>query len=174
MVYAIIILAIVVAVLAFAYLRERQEAQTQMKERQDLLEHYQRRVDEQEKVLTDFRDLEKNFENIGKGYEQALLMFDKLEEEKQRLEGANKTLVEQNEKLRGALQKAQTEAQELATKANDERDTFLKKALQEIKKELGASASPRTAILLGRLTDIYGLEEAAPQADGDGEITTRT
>jgi hypothetical protein len=42
-------------------------------------------VNEQERAQNDFRELQKNFENVGEGYDQALLMYDKMQEESDKL-----------------------------------------------------------------------------------------
>jgi signal transduction histidine kinase len=68
-----------------------------------------------EKLLSDYRSLEQNFDNVGQGYEQALLAFDKMEEEKQKMQNIVDTLRKQNEDLQqsssqisgSALQKKQ-------------------------------------------------------------------
>ena len=41
---------------------------------------------EQQRLLEDYNSLSKNFENIGKGYEQALLLFDKMADIRHNLE----------------------------------------------------------------------------------------
>ena len=82
MLYAFLIALAVAVVLGIAYYFELKSSRKQAAEQQQLLNDYQRRVDEQQKLLEDYRALEKNFDNVGEGYEQALLAFDKMEEEK--------------------------------------------------------------------------------------------
>ncbi len=78
--YAFIIALIVICVLAYLLSTQKKAGRVQAEKQQQLLNDYQRRVDEQQQLLNDYRSLEKNFENVGQGYEQALLAFDKLEE----------------------------------------------------------------------------------------------
>jgi predicted nucleic acid-binding Zn-ribbon protein len=63
--------------------------------------------------------LEKNFDSVGKGYEKALLAFDKLEEEKQTLNQVKEALLKQvqdlqqvNSQLQAELQQTKTSKQE--------------------------------------------------------------
>ena len=110
-----IILAVVVVILAFALYSQKNSAKQQAEKGEQLLKDYQKRVDEMEKLLSDYRSLEQNFDNVGQGYEQALLAFDKMEEEKQKMQNIVDTLRKQNEDLQqsssqisgSALQKKQ-------------------------------------------------------------------
>ena len=87
MVYAIIvILVIAIIVLAILLHRQTKDAKAKAEEGEQLLKDYQKRVDEQQRLLEDYDSLSKNFENIGKGYEQALLLFDKMADIRQNLE----------------------------------------------------------------------------------------
>ena len=90
---AVIILVIVVIVLAIALFLQAKAAKTKAEEREQLLADYQKRVDEQQRLLEDYNSLSKNFENIGKGYEQALLLCDKMADIRHNLE-----LIAQNDK----------------------------------------------------------------------------
>ena len=102
-------------VLAFALYSQNKSAKQQTEKGEQLLKDYQKRVDEMEKLLSDYRSLEQNFDNVGQGYEQALLAFDKMEEEKQKMQNIVDTLRKQNEDLQqsssqisgSALQKKQ-------------------------------------------------------------------
>jgi signal transduction histidine kinase len=110
-----IILVLVAIVLAFALYFQNKSAKQQTEKGEQLLKDYQKRVDEMEKLLSDYRSLEQNFDNVGQGYEQALLAFDKMEEEKQKMQNIVDTLRKQNEDLQqsssqisgSALQKKQ-------------------------------------------------------------------
>lgn len=88
--YVILLLAIVL--LFVALMAQVRSSRKQTDETNALLNDYQKRVDEQQKLLDDYRALEKNFDNVGQGYEQALLAFDKMEEEKQKMTEANRQL----------------------------------------------------------------------------------
>ena len=110
-----IILVLVAIVLAFALYSQNKSAKQQTEKGEQLLKDYQKRVDEMEKLLSDYRSLEQNFDNVGQGYEQALLAFDKMEEDKQKMQNIVDTLRKQNEDLQqsssqisgSALQKKQ-------------------------------------------------------------------
>ena len=92
MTIALIILILLVLALAFALFHQVKKTNDQAAENQQLLNDYQKRVDEQEKLLSDYRSLEQNFDGVGEGYEQALLAFDKIEEEKQKIVERNNYL----------------------------------------------------------------------------------
>jgi ribosomal protein S15P/S13E len=81
-----IVLGIIVVVLALALFFQVKASREQAVEGQQLLSDYQKRVDELQHLLEDYNSLSKNFENVGKGYEQALLLFDKMAEIRQHLE----------------------------------------------------------------------------------------
>ena len=81
MLYAFLIALAVAVVLGIAYYFELKSSRKHAAEQKQLLEDYQQRVNEQQKLLDDYRALEKNFDNVGEGYEQALLAFEKMEEE---------------------------------------------------------------------------------------------
>ena len=83
MTYVVIVLVLIVVLLGYMLYSQSQAGKKQTAEQQQLLADYQRRVDEQQKLLGDYRALEKNFDNVGEGYEQALLAFDKMNEEQE-------------------------------------------------------------------------------------------
>ena len=89
----IIILVIVVIVLAISLYLQTKAAKAKAEEGEQLLKDYQKRVDEQPRLREDYDSLSKYFENIGKGYEQALLLFDKMADIRQNLE-----IITQNDK----------------------------------------------------------------------------
>ena len=74
----VIVLAIVVGALAVALFLQMKSAKKQAEDQQQLLKDYEKRVNEQQRLLEDYDSLSKNFDSIGKGYEQALLLFDKM------------------------------------------------------------------------------------------------
>ena len=115
----VIILVVVAAVLGIAYYFQLKASRKQAEEQQQLLTDYQRRVDEQQKLLDDYRALEKNFDNIGEGYEQALLAFDKMEEEKQKQQAVQHSLEQRCAALQQQCdqltQSTQRQAEGLAT-----------------------------------------------------------
>ena len=115
----VIILVVVAAVLGIAYYFQLKASHKQAEEQQQLLTDYQRRVDEQQKLLDDYRALEKNFDNIGEGYEQALLAFDKMEEEKQKQQAVQQSLEQRCAALQlqcdQLTQSTQRQAEGLAT-----------------------------------------------------------
>ncbi|MBO7130358.1 MAG: hypothetical protein J6W05_11385 [Prevotella sp.] len=100
----IIILVLLVLILGAALYFQVKAANKHTEEQQQLLKDYQKRVDEQEKLLSDYRSLEQNFDSVGQGYEQALLAFDKMEEDKQKMQNAVNTLQQQNHDLQEQYQ----------------------------------------------------------------------
>ena len=89
----IIVLAVIVGALAVALFLQAKNAKKQYEEREQLLKDYEKRVNEQQRLLEDYDSLSKNFDSIGKGYEQALLFFDKMADIRHNLE-----LIAQNDK----------------------------------------------------------------------------
>ena len=66
----IVIALLVVALAVVAWLAMALSQQKRLRTKQEdahktLLEDYQRRVDEQQGLLDDYRELEKNYENVG-------------------------------------------------------------------------------------------------------------
>ena len=94
-----IILVVVIVALAIALFIQIKRLKEQKEAGEELLKSYQRRVDEQQRVLDDYKNLEKNFNSVGMGYEQALLAFDKMEEEKQKQQGRIQTISDEIKKL---------------------------------------------------------------------------
>ena len=89
----VIVLAIVVGALAVALFLQMKSAKKKAEDQQQLLKDYEKRVNEQQRLLEDYDSLSKNFDSIGKGYEQALLLFDKMADIRHNLE-----LIAQNDK----------------------------------------------------------------------------
>jgi signal transduction histidine kinase len=72
--------------------------------------------------MDDYRDLQKNFDSVGTGYEQALLAFDKMEEEKQTLMKAKEGFEKQFNEVYAAkstLEQSLLQKKELIQKAAD-------------------------------------------------------
>ena len=80
-----IILSLIIVGLGFVVFFQMKHAKEAAEEGQQLLNDYQKRIDELQRLMDDYRELQKNFDSVGTGYEQALLAFDKMEEEKQAL-----------------------------------------------------------------------------------------
>ena len=138
MIILIIILVLLVIILATALYFRMKSDNRQAEEQQQLLKDYQKRVDEQERLLSDYRSLEQNFDNVGQGYEQALLAFDKMEEDKQKMQNIVNTLQQQNHEL-----------QENYAKLNGsllQKKQIIEQAALEAKKQL--MANPSTALRL--------------------------
>lgn len=116
----VIILVLLVIILGAALYFQKKAASRHTDDQQQLLKDYQKRVDEQERLLSDYRSLEQNFDNVGQGYEQALLAFDKMEEDKQKMQNAVNTLQQQNHDLQEqyqALSGTQLQKKQLIEKA---------------------------------------------------------
>ena len=82
----VIILAVVVGALAVGLFLQMKAAKKQAEDQRQLLKDYEKRVNEQQRLLEDYDSLSKNFDSIGKGYEQALLLFDKMADIRHNLE----------------------------------------------------------------------------------------
>ena len=130
-----LILIAAIVVLAIALYFQVKATHTQAEEGKKLLEDYQNRVNEQEKLLADYRTLEKNFEDVGAGYDQALLMFDKMEENSRTLEESNKKLSENNSKLLDT----HARVAEMAQKKNELIQQIADKLRNAVKLEPGQS-----------------------------------
>ena len=146
MLYAFLIALAAAVVLGIAYYFELKSSKKQAAEQQQLLSDYQHRVDEQQKLLDDYRALEKNFDSVGEGYEQALLAFDKMEEEQQK----NKQINEALEKRCNALQEQCSRLEQHALKSGEVIDQALA-SMREIAK---STANNKLAALIGKISDM--------------------
>lgn len=166
MVYAFIAVLVVAVVLGIAYYFQIKTSQRQAEEQQQLLTDYQRRVDEQQKLLDDYRALEKNFDNIGEGYEQALLAFDKMDEESQKMKSANEAL----EKRNAALQDAHNQL----TEATQKRAELTRVVMADLHAAVSASGDVKMKVLLSRLDDLDDLPaDQAPLERTDNVMVTQ-
>ncbi len=134
----LILVALVIG-MAVAIYFQMKASQHQADEQKQLLSDYQRRVDEQQKLLDDYRALEKNFDNVGEGYEQALLAFDKMQEEKEQMQQMNTSLenrcndlqykydnmLQASEKAGETLRQVTTELQQMSKCNNDRKLAML-------------------------------------------------
>lgn len=141
MIYIIIFLVLVVAVLTLALIFQIKKSNQQSEESETLLKDYQRRVDEQQALSDDYRTLEKNFDNVGAGYEHALLMYDKMEEEKQKLANANEKLEQQNHEMQEERRKT--------SETMLQKQEWIQKYTEDIKREL--NGNPDSARRIARL-----------------------
>ena len=103
MLYAFIIVLVIAIGLATGLYFQMKASHGQAVEQQKLLNDYQYKVDEQQKLLDDYRALEKNFDNIGEGYEQALLSFEKMEEEAKKAKSVNEALQQRCNSMQAEL-----------------------------------------------------------------------
>ena len=145
MLLTFVILAVAVG-LGIALYFQMKASHKQAAEQEQLLKDYQQRVDDQQKLLDDYRALEKNFDSVGEGYEQALLAFDKMEEEQQK----NKQINEALEKRCNALQEQCDHLQQHALKSGEVIDQALA-GMREIAK---STANNKLAALVGKISDI--------------------
>lgn len=155
-----IILGVLLLGFGVALYLQVKSSKKQAEETEQLLKDYQKRVDEQEKLLSDYRALEQNFDSVGEGYEQALLAFDKLEEEKQKMQKTLQTLQQQNQSL-------QEERAKLTGSLLQKKET-IEKAANEAKKAL-EGYSGDTSALFRQLNNILNANdinmETAIEAD---------
>jgi signal transduction histidine kinase len=110
------------------------------------LEDYQQRVNEQQKLLDDYRALEKNFDNVGEGYEQALLAFEKMEAEQAKTKQAYDAM----EKRAASLQDQCTRYEEFAQKYREVINQSLA-GMREIAKKNDDS---KLLSLIGKISDM--------------------
>ena len=150
MLYAFLIALAVAVVLGIAYYFELKSSKKQATEQEQLLKDYQQRVDEQQKLLDDYRALEKNFDSVGEGYEQALLAFDKMEEEQKKSKQVNEAL----EKRCNALQEQCTRLEQHAQKSSEVIDQVLV-GMREIAKQ---TANAKLSALIGKISDMDDVE----------------
>lgn len=150
MLYAFLIALAVAIVQGIAYYFELKSSKKQATEQEQLLKDYQQRVDEQQKLLDDYRALEKNFDSVGEGYEQALLAFDKMEEEQQKSKQVNEAL----EKRCNALQEQCTRLEQHAQKSSEVIDQALV-GMREIAKQ---TSNAKLSALIGKISDMDDVE----------------
>lgn len=154
MLYAFLVALAIAVVLGIAYYFELKSSHKQAAEQQQLLSDYQRRVDEQQKLLEDYRALEKNFDNVGEGYEQALLAFDKMEEEKEKSRQVNEALEKRCNALTSELNTLKEQKQK-----KDEIQTPL---LRQLQAALRAAGDVKSQGLLAKVFDLDELPADLP------------
>ena len=162
MIWVIIALAVIVVILSVALYFQIKGSRDQATEQETLLRDYQRRVDEQQQLLEDYRALEKNFNNVGEGYEQALDLYDKIEENSRKLEERNAFLEKQNKDL----QSANAQHEETSRTNKD----YFQKIVQEMGQEadkLDITAAGKLIGLVHKIQDMLEIdnEEALSRDD---------
>ena len=73
MIWLVVSLVIILLIVCIILQMKIKHSREQEAEGKQLLEDYQKRVNEMEKLLKDYRSLEQNFDNVGQGYEEALV-----------------------------------------------------------------------------------------------------
>lgn len=154
MTYVVIVLVIIIVVLAYALYSNSQKDKLQAREQQRLLDDYQQRVNEQQKLLEDYRALEKNFNNVGEGYEQALLAFDKINEDQEKVKKTNEAL----QKTVSSLQASNAFIQESFQKKAE----AMTQIIGDLQQLAAASGDARLSALVGRITDLDDLQADLP------------
>ena len=104
MIWIVVILIIALLAICVILQMKVKHIREQEAESKQLLDDYQKRVDEMEKLLKDYRSLEQNFDNVGQGYEEALMAFDKMEEEKQKVLKVKEAIEKQSSEIMAAKQ----------------------------------------------------------------------
>ena len=156
---------LLVIILGAALYFQMKAANKHTADQQQLLKDYQKRVDEQERLLSDYRSLEQNFDNVGQGYEQALLAFDKMEEDKQKMQNAVNTLQQQNHDLQ--------EQYQALSGSQLQKKQLIEQAALEAKKLLTTNPASALRLLNGILNANDVALETAIEADDNvtvGEI----
>ncbi len=162
MVYAFIIVLIIAVGLAVGLYFQVKASRGQADQQQQLLNDYQRRVDEQQKLLTDYRALEKNFDNVGEGYEQALLSFEKMEEESQKLKSTNESLQKRNDSLNKELHALKASIQQ--------QGDVMKQLIADAQSAAKGVADPKLTAAVARLSDVDDLQADLPPIDHTDNI----
>ena len=154
MFYAFLIALAAAVVLGIAYYFELKSSRKQAEEQQQLLADYQRRVDEQQKLLEDYRALEKNFDNVGEGYEQALLAFDKMEEEKEKSRQVNEALEKRCNALFVELNQLKEQTQK--------KDEAVNPLISQLQSAIQATGDVKLQGLLAKIVDFDDLPADLP------------
>jgi len=162
MVYAFIIVLVIAVGLAVGLYFQMKASRGQAEQQQQLLTDYQRRVDEQQKLLNDYRDLEKNFDSVGEGYDQALLSFEKMEEESQKLQKTNESLQKRNDSLNKELHALKSSVQQQAD--------VMKQLIADAQSAAKTIADPKLVAAIARLSDVDDLQADLPPIDHTDNI----
>lgn len=160
-----IILLVLVFGMGIALYFQMKAGRKQSADQAQLLQDYQRRVDEQQKLLDDYRALEKNFDSVGEGYEQALLAFDEMGEETQKLKQSNESL----EQRCATLQTQCDEMQEFANKSGE----IISQALTEMERIAIAGNDVKLMALIGKIGDIEHIKGDASIARTDNILVSQ-
>jgi signal transduction histidine kinase len=160
-----IILLVLVFGMGIALYFQMKAGRKQSADQAQLLQDYQRRVDEQQKLLDDYRALEKNFDSVGEGYEQALLAFDEMGEETQKLKQSNESL----EQRCATLQTQCDEMQEFANKSGE----IISQTLTEMERIAIAGNDVKLMALIGKIGDIEHIKGDASIARTDNILVSQ-
>ena len=152
MTYVVFVLVLIIVLLGYMLYSQSQAGKKQVAEQQQLLADYQRRVDEQQKLLGDYRALEKNFDNVGEGYEQALLTFDKMNEEQEKVRKANEAL----QKTVASLQETNSHMQESIRKKAE----VMAQVISDL--QVLAQSDSKLSALVGKVTDLDDVQDNMP------------
>ena len=144
-VFILILVALILGMSVALYFQMK-ASRNQADAQQKLLNDYQTRVNEQQKLLDDYRALEKNFDSVGEGYEQALLAFDKMEEEQQK----SKQLTDSLQSRCNALQERCNLLETNAQKA----DEVIGQSLNELRQMAKANNDRKLLAIVGRISDL--------------------
>ena len=162
---AIFIVVALALGLAIALYFQVKASHRQADEQQQLLSDYQQRVDEQQKLLDDDRALEKNFDSVGEGYEQALLAFDKMEEEQQQARQTNEAL----ESRCATLQEQCTRYEAFAKLARE----VIGQALVDMREIAKTTGDNKLTALIGKISDVDDVDGQQPIHRTDNILVTQ-
>ena len=143
LIYILIGVAVILAVALYFQVRA---SHRQAEEQQKLLDDYQHRVNEQQKLQGDYHALEKNFDNVGEGYEQALQAFEKLEEEQKK----SKQLADTLQQRCDTLQAECARLQQHALKSGE----VIDRALAGMRDIAKATDNSKLSALIGQISDM--------------------
>ena len=156
MIWVVVVLIIALLVICIILQMKVKHIREQEAESKQLLDDYQKRVNEMEKLLKDYRSLEENFDNVGQGYEEALMAFDKMEEEKQKVLRVKEAIEKQSSEIMAAKQ--QLEQSILKKKA------MIEKYAEDIKQKLDYTHpnSGNIALMANDILNVLDIEMEQP------------
>ena len=156
MIWVVVVLIIALLVICIILQTKVKHIREQEAESKQLLDDYQKRVNEMEKLLKDYRSLEENFDNVGQGYEEALMAFDKMEEEKQKVLRVKEAIEKQSSEIMAAKQ--QLEQSILKKKA------MIEKYAEGIKQKLDYTHpnSGNIALMANDILNVLDIEMEQP------------
>ena len=165
MIWIVVILIIALLAICVVLQMKVKHIREQEVESKQLLDDYQKRVNEMEKLLKDYRSLEQNFDNVGQGYEAALMAFDKMEEEQQQARQTNEAL----ESRCATLQEQCTRYEAFAKLARE----VIGQALVDMREIAKTTGDNKLTALIGKISDVDDVDGQQPIHRTDNILVTQ-